>query len=162
MVANVTVRRMPEGRGMTLCWDNVFQDSRSLGYVVATHQGLERTRTETVLTHYWPLTDLPPDEARREALGRSLAEWQALVLADLLRVHPELEGAVASIDICLWGHAMIRPTPGALWGEARAAACVQTPPIFHAHSDMSGMSIFEEANYRGVTAADAALAYLRA
>ena len=162
MVANVTVRRMPEGRGMTLCWDNVFRDSRSLGYVVATHQGLERTRTETVLTHYWPLTDLPPEQARREALGRSLAEWQALVLADLLRVHPELEGAVTSIDICLWGHAMIRPTPGYVWGEARAAACVQTPPIFHAHSDMSGMSIFEEANYRGVTAADAALASLRA
>ncbi len=162
MVANVTVRRMPEGIGMPLCWDNVFHDSRSLGYVVATHQDLERTRTETVLTHYWPLTDLPPDQARQEAMNRSLADWQALVLADLLRVHPELEGEVASIDVCLWGHAMIRPTPGYLWGEARAAACVLAPPVFHAHSDMSGMSIFEEANYRGVIAADAALAYLRA
>ena len=162
MVANVTVRRMPGGRGMPLCWDNVFYDSDSLGYVVATHQDLARNRSETVLTHYWPLTGQALAEARRQALGRSLADWQGMVLADLLRVHPELAGQVASIDIWLWGHGMIRPTPGFLWGTARAAACVQSPPVFAAHSDMSGMSIFEEANYRGVVAADAAMAYLAA
>ena len=162
MVANITVRRMPAGRGMALCWDNVFRDSRSLGYVVATHQGLERSRAQTVLTHYWPLSDLPPDQARQQAMTRSLAEWQDMVAADLLRVHPELAGEIASIDVWVWGHGMIRPVPGFLWGEARAAATVQTPPVFAAHSDMSGLSIFEEANYRGVVAADAALAYVGA
>jgi monoamine oxidase len=162
MVANVTVQRMPAGRGMPLCWDNVFYDSRSLGYVVATHQGLERARSQTVLTHYWPLSDLPPAQARQQAVDRSLAEWQAMVQTDLLRAHPELEGQISNIDVWLWGHGMIRPIPGFLWGEARAAACVQTPPIFAAHSDMSGISIFEEANYRGVVAADAVMAYLGA
>jgi hypothetical protein len=33
---------------------------------------------------------------------------------------------------------------------------------FFAHSDMSGISIFEEADYRGVIAADAARAFLGA
>jgi NAD(P)-binding Rossmann-like domain len=162
MVANVTATRMPGGAGMPLCWDNVVYDSRSLGYVVATHQALERVPVQTVLTYYWPLCDLPPADARRDAIARPLPDWQAMVLTELLHVHPELQGAIERIDVWLWGHGMIRPTPGYIWGPARAAACVQTPPVFFAHSDMSGLSIFEEANYRGVTAADAAAAYLRA
>lgn len=162
MVANVTVDRPPAGRGAALCWDNVFRQSRSLGYVVATHQGLGRVPQRTVLTHYWPLSDQPPEDARREAFGRSLAGWQAMVADDLLRVHPELEGQIRSIDVWVWGHGMIRPVPGYIWGTARAAACVHAPPVFFAHSDMSGISIFEEANHRGVLAADTALALLRA
>jgi hypothetical protein len=161
MVANVTCKRMPSGAGMPLCWDNVVYDSPSLGYVVATHQALERVPLQTVLTYYWPLCDQPPEQARQAALGRPLADWQATVLDELLRIHPELTGAVASIDVWLWGHGMIRPTPGYIWGAAREAACVQTPPVFFAHSDMSGLSLFEEANYRGVVAADAVAGYLR-
>ncbi|MGI4946744.1 MAG: hypothetical protein ACRYHQ_40335, partial [Janthinobacterium lividum] len=161
MVANVTVGRMPGGRGAPLCWDNVIYGSRSLGYVVATHQSLQQVQRRTVLTYYWPLSDQPPEEARRAALARSLSEWQALVLTELLAVHPELDGAVERIDVWLWGHGMIRPTPGTIWGPAREAACVQAPPVFFAHSDMSGISIFEEANERGVQAAKAVLAFLQ-
>ena len=160
MVANVTAGRMPRGPGAPLCWDNVAYGSRLLGYVVATHQALDRAPRRTVLTYYWPLSHLPPDQARREALARPLAEWQAVVLEELLRIHPELEGAVETVDVWLWGHGMIRPTPGYVWGAARRLACTQAPPVFFAHSDMSGMSIFEEANYRGVVAADAVIASL--
>jgi hypothetical protein len=76
-----------------------------------------------------------------------------LFLAELYRVHPELIDAVTHLDICVWGHAMVRPVPGFIWGEARKAALRQTPPIFTAHSDMSGMSIFEEAYSHGIRAA---------
>ncbi len=162
MVANVTLDRMPGGTGAPLAWDNVVYDSPSLGYVVATHQRLERIRRETVLTYYWPLCDAPPDEARRRAYATPLETWQALVLGELLQVHPELEGHIRSIDVWIWGHGMVRPTPGSIWGPARRAACEQTPPIFFAHSDMSGLSLFEEANDRGVTAADAVADFLRA
>jgi hypothetical protein len=160
MVANVTLSRMPDGEGTPLCWDNVIYDSRSLGYVVATHQNLEQARQSTVLTYYWPLSDQPPAAARAMMLKQTLAAWQKTVTDELIRVHPDLAGAVQRVDVWLWGHAMIRPTPGFLWGAARAAACQQQPPVFFAHSDMSGMSIFEEANYRGVAAADALAAYL--
>ena len=161
MVANVTCNRMPAGAGMPLCWDNVVYDSPSLGYVVATHQALDRVPMRTVLTYYWPLCGQSPQDARRAALERSLPDWQAMVLDELLCIHPELRGEVASVDVCIWGHGMIRPTPGYIWGKAREAACVQTPPVFFAHSDMSGLSLFEEANYRGVFAADAVAGYLR-
>lgn len=70
-------------------------------------------------------------------------------MGDLLRVHPELLGHVENIDVHVWGHAMIRPVPGLIWGKERQSACVHEPPIFFAHSDLSGISIFEEAYCRG-------------
>ena len=54
----------------------------------------------------------------------------------------------------LWGHAMIRPVPGFVWGPARRAAAAPRGPIRFAHSDMSGLSLFEEAQYHGVRAAE--------
>jgi hypothetical protein len=152
MVANLTLSRLPGGRGQALAWDNVIIDSPLLGYVVATHQSLEQTRRETVITYYWPLSDLAPAAARRIALARSLEEWQKYVLDDLLRVHPELDGHVENVDVRVWGHAMIRPTPGFLWGARRGRAGAHRPPVFFAHSDLSGISIFEEAYCRGFAA----------
>ncbi|HET6195243.1 MAG TPA: hypothetical protein VFE12_05805, partial [Acetobacteraceae bacterium] len=149
MVANVTLSQMPGGRGQQLAWDNVIYDSPLLGYVVATHQDLHLARRETVLTYYWPLSDQDPAAARRAAYARTLEEWQAAVAHDLLRANPELSGHIQNIDVRVWGHAMIRPTPGFLWGEARRQAGMHRPPIYFAHSDLSGISIFEEAYCRG-------------
>jgi glycine/D-amino acid oxidase-like deaminating enzyme len=152
MVANLTLSRLPGGPGQALAWDNVIYDSALLGYVVATHQSLQQSRHDTVITYYWPLNDLDPAKARELALHRPLHDWQAIVAADLLRVHPELVGHIENMDVRVWGHAMIRPTPGFIWGEARRLSLVQQPPIFFAHSDMSGISIFEEAYCRGAAA----------
>jgi phytoene dehydrogenase-like protein len=157
MVANVTLSRLPAGRGQPLAWDNVIYDSPLLGYVVATHQGLEQRRDSTVITYYWPLSAAAPDVERRAALARSLPEWQSIVMTDLLRVHPELQRHVENIDVWIWGHGMVRPTPGFIWGGLRqAAAAIQLPPVFFAHSDLSGISIFEEAYCRGRAAGESA------
>jgi hypothetical protein len=64
---------------------------------------------------------------------------------------------VNNIDIMRWGHAMIRPTPGFIWGEHRVPLTRPVGNIHFAHSDLSGFSIFEEAQYRGVVAATWAL-----
>jgi hypothetical protein len=153
-VANITLNRLPEGKGMPLSWDNVSYRDNMLGYVNATHQVLQMHPTETVLTYYWPLSHLPPDKARKEALARNYAEWQKLFLDGLLSLHPELEGQVQRLDVWVWGHAMVRPTPGFIWGKQRRQMLQQKPPIFMAHSDMSGISIFEEACTHGVRAAE--------
>jgi len=160
MVANLTLDKLPLGRGQPLAWDNVVFNSELLGYVDATHQRLEQARRETVLTYYWPLSHAEPKEAREQALQRSIDDWQALVLRDLYRAHPELVGHVTNMDAWVWGHGMIRPTPGFIWGEARQQAAKHRAPIFFAHSDLSGVSIFEEAYCRGVDAAQAAVGHL--
>jgi hypothetical protein len=159
-VANITLSRMPAGRGVPLCWDNVVYDSPLLGYVNAGHQVTQMHPLRTVLTYYWPLSHKPPADARQEALARTIGEWQSIFLAELLEVHPELDGHVERADIWVWGHAMVRPTPGFIWGERRRAMLRQTPPVFTAHSDMSGASLFEEAYTHGVRAAENVMAYL--
>lgn len=157
MVANITVDQLPDGRGTPLAWDNVFRDSRSLGYVVATHQNLEPTPRESVLTYYRPLDDLPPVEARKKALSQDYDSWCQQILADLTRVHPGLDRHIRQLDVWLWGHGMIRPTPGFIWGKERERMQQHRGRIHFAHSDMSGVSIFEEAFTRGVHAARAVI-----
>jgi glycine/D-amino acid oxidase-like deaminating enzyme len=157
LVANVTVDRLPRGRGVPLAWDNVSSTSDSLGYVVATHQGPDAINAGTVLTWYLPLSSMPPAQARRLLVERSADEWKRIVRDDLLAMHPELEDAIARIELWRWGHAMIRPTPGFL---GHGAAVEPLPPLFLAHSDLSGLSLFEEAQYHGVRAAERAMALL--
>lgn len=160
VVANVSVDRHPRGPGVPLAWDNVSAASDSLGYVVATHQTGSGGDGPTVLTWYMPLSAMPPAQARHVMLDRSLDEWQAIVTDDLLDLHPDLAGAITRIDVWRWGHAMIRPTVGFLTDPDRLTAQALTPPLLRAHSDLSGMSIFEEAHYRGTAAAEAAMRHL--
>ncbi|MCY4075852.1 MAG: FAD-dependent oxidoreductase [Acidobacteria bacterium] len=150
MVANLTVRRLPDGAA----WDNVLADSPSLGYVVATHQDLRIAPGRSVLTYYLPLTAPNPAAARAWMLEREWRDWVSLILADLGQAHPDIESLVTHVDVMLWGHAMIRPVPGFIWGEERRGAASRHGAVRFAHSDMSGISVFEEAQYHGVRAAE--------
>lgn len=160
MVANITLDAMPEGRGMPLCWDNVVYDSQLLGYVDATHQALKQTREKTVLTYYWPLSHTSPAQARNEAITRSFKEWRDAILHELYKIHPELYGHVTRLDVWVWGHGMIRPTPGFIWGDARRRAQAAKPPVWCAHTDLSGIAIFEEAQHHGIIASESAMKHL--
>ena len=152
MVANLTVDRLPDGAA----WDNVLYDSPSVGYVVATHQNLGIAPGPSVLTYYLPLTPPNPEVARAWMLERSWDDWVSLIFADLTQAHPAIESLVSNIDVMLWGHAMVRPVPGFLWGVAPRASR-RHGSIRFAHSDMSGLSLFEEAQYQGVRAAEEVL-----
>jgi hypothetical protein len=78
-------------------------------------------------------------------------------LTDLSRAHPDLRGLVERLDVMRWGHAMIQPVPGFIWGGSRAAARRPAGGIHFAHSDLSGVALFEEAFYHGVRAAEEVL-----
>lgn len=155
LVANVTVDRLPAGPGVPLAWDNVSSTSESLGYVVATHQSAGHGGP-SVLSWYLPLSSEAPAAARRRLITTPAADWKRLVRRDLLAMNPELEGAIRRIDLWRWGHAMIRPVPGFLWGDRPQPA----PPLYLAHSDNAGLSLFEEAHHQGVRASEAAMARL--
>ncbi len=150
VVANLTVRRLPPGAA----WDNVIYHSRSLGYVVSTHQNLQIAPGRSVLTYYLPLTDADPAVARQQMLDRGWPEWAERILADLALAHPNIHALVEHLDVMLLGHAMIRPVPGFFWSNVRRRAAEPLGAIRFAHSDMSGLSLFEEAQYQGVRAAE--------
>jgi phytoene dehydrogenase-like protein len=156
MTANLTITDPPPGIGADPAWDNVLYNSDGLGYVDARHQSLSLDRARSVWTYYRPLLG-DPDARRREAFSRSLSDWRELCLADLERGHPGLRRRVTRLDAWVWGHGMVMPKTGFVWGAERREALKATGPIHYAHSDLSGISLFEEANYRGVAAAEAVL-----
>jgi hypothetical protein len=160
VVANVALSRRPGGPGVPLAWDNVSATSASLGYVVANHQTSSAPDGPCVVTWYTALSQGDPVAARRNLAGADLARWQNTVAQDLLAANPDLEGAIERIDVWRWAHAMVRPVPGFLRDAGRLAAQASPGPIWRAHSDISGLSLFEEAHYRGVAAAEAAMARL--
>jgi hypothetical protein len=136
----------------------VLYDSPSLGYVESAHQAL-RDHGPTVWTWYLPLTGDPRAE-RRRALSASRDDWAELCLTDLERAPPALRQRVSRLDVVRWGHAMVRPRPGLVWGGARAAAMTPHRGVHLAHSDLSGVALFEEAFDHGVRAAEAVLVAL--
>ncbi|MEM9067735.1 MAG: FAD-dependent oxidoreductase [Myxococcota bacterium] len=157
LVANLHLQNRPPGRGVGPAWDNVLYDSPSLGYVVATHQRGRETGP-TVWTYYLPLCQRDPRESRRALLE---AEHEVLAegaVRDLERAHPTLRQHLGQIDIWRWGHAMTRPRVGFLRGGARFHAGAPRGRIHFAHSDLSGVAIFEEAFDHGVRAADEVMA----
>ena len=161
LVANLSLRGFPEERrGAPLAWDNVLYDSAALGYVVATHQHLTAHQDQTVFTWYQALCDGSPTRERQRLLATPWATWSEVILRDLSRPHPDIRQLVTRLDLIRWGHAMVRPRPGFVWGEARQRLLNDRDRVLFAHSDLSGYSIFEEANYRGVLAAERALAAL--
>ena len=156
MVANLTLKGRLGGRGFETCWDNVLYDSPSLGYVVSTHQrGLDHG--PTVITYYYPLLDADPRVGRKRLLEAGYEEWADVVLSDLERAHPNIRTLTTRIDIMRWGHAMIQPRPGFVWGGDRQRAARPYRGIHFAHSDLCGIALFEEALDQGVRAAEEVL-----
>lgn len=160
-VANLTVSEHPGGRGVPLAWDNVLYESKSMGYVVATHQ---RERMvdggPTVLTWYYPLSEPDVKAERERLLSSGYADWEALVMADLSAAHRDIGRTAERLEVMRWGHAMVRPRPGFLFGPERRAAAVPAGAVHFAHSDLGGLALFEEACHHGVRAAEEVLAGL--
>jgi len=73
------------------------------------------------------------------------------VFSDLKSAHPDIEEVTESISIHLLGHGMISPVPGFIFGESKQKAAQSIEDvIYFAHSDLSGISIFEEAFHQGI------------
>jgi NAD(P)-binding Rossmann-like domain len=163
MVANLTLRDRPAQslhRDFPLAWDNVIYESPSLGYVVATHQR-GRDHGPTVFTYYYPLCDENARVARTRLLEMDWHAWADVTLTDLSRAHPDIRNLVERLDVMRWGHAMIRPRTGFMWGRARLEGAQPFRSIHFAHSELSGVALFEEAFDVGLRAADEVLKELR-
>ncbi|MGI8470418.1 MAG: FAD-dependent oxidoreductase [Pyrinomonadaceae bacterium] len=153
-VANLFLKDRPKNRfakDFPLAWDNVLYESPGLGYVNATHQkGIDYGAA--VFTYYYPMCAETDGRAKLFALDwRELAD---VILADLSRAHPNIQELTERIDIMRWGHAMISPRANFLWSGAREQAQQPYRNIHFAHSDLSGIALFEEAFFHGVRAAN--------
>lgn len=155
MVANLTVRQIEERNGQPPSWDNVIYGSEALGYVDATHQQVQQRKDKRNLTYYLPLTHTEPETARTQAFRTTHSDWAEKILADLQKVHPDIREQTENIDVMIWGHAMVQPLPGMIHGGLRAKLVQSIRQKIHfAHTDLAGISIFEEGFYQGIGAAE--------
>ncbi len=155
-IAQLHCDRPPASVGVPLAWDSVIYDGRGLGYVSNAHQSASYGGP-TVLTWYQPQSEGSPADAR-EALGR--ATWEEAVdvaFSELSPAHRDLRERVDHVDVWHWGHGTARPVPG-VDPSQYAAATRPHPRVWLAHTDRSGISLFEEASWHGVRAADDLLA----
>jgi len=160
LTANLTLQRLPATSGSDPTWDNVVMDSPMLGYVDAMHQTVRSRVDRTVWTFYWALAEGAPAANRRLLLEKDWSYWKEAILRDLERVHPDIRTCVSRVDVMRFGHAMARPIPGAIFSEKRRKLADLDGRLLFANSDLSGFSIFEEAQYRGVRAAEKVLHHL--
>ena len=147
------VRLSAELGDMGLAWDNVLMDSPSVGYVSARHQAPVEQGGGEVLVYYLPLLG-DPASVRGQLLEEDPQVWARQVLTDLLRVHPQLAELVEGIDICRWGHGMVRPGPGDIWGPGSRLRRQPLERIAFASCDAGGLPLFEEAVFAGIAAAE--------
>jgi NAD(P)-binding Rossmann-like domain len=160
LTANLTLERLPTTYGSDATWDSVVKDSPTLGYVDAMHQSVRSHVERTVWTFYWALAEGQPGANRQLLFEKDWSYWKEAILRDLERVHPDIRQCISRIDVMRFGHAMARPTPGAIFSEERRKLASLHGQLLFANSDLSGFSIFEEAQYRGVRAAEKALSLL--
>ena len=163
LTANLHLSDFPEQRhGAAAAWDNVLYEGAGLGYVSATHQLIRRHLSGTVFTYYRALHDVTPAEGRRLLLETPREAWAEGILGELERVHPNIRRLTTRLDVFRNGHAMRRPVPGSIWYDQRQKlADFQSRRISLAHADLSGFSLFEEAQYRGVVAAQRVIRAVR-
>jgi hypothetical protein len=117
------------------------------------HQTLLTHNDRTVWTFYWALADGSPAQNRQLLLEKDWNYWKEAILNDLQRVNSDIRECVSRIDIMRMGHAMIRPAVGSIFSEERRRIAASDGRVVFANSDLSGISIFEEAQYHGVEAA---------
>ncbi len=145
-----------------LAWDNVLMDSPSVGYVSARHQtSPPPEHGGEVLVYYLPMVE-DPSAARQDLLTDDPQPWARRVLADLARVHPQLPELVEGIDIRRWGHGMVRPAPGVIWGPQSHLRRMPCGVTAFATCDAHGLPLFEEALFAGIAAAERCLDVLNA
>lgn len=161
LVSNFILRAFPaEHQGVPLSWDNVVFNEPGLGYVVSTHQDIRLSRPErTAFTAYYALSETDPDRARRWLDRASLDQLEEAVSRDLKLAYGwRLPWCVERIAITARGHAMAIPEPGFRTNAGRRALQQAEGPIYIAHSDLSGLSLFEEAAWWGQRAAERIIA----
>lgn len=153
LLATLTLRN-EFGGGEELAWDNVIFGAEGLGYINDQHQNLNQNTGEKVITYYRSFSTADSKMARKRLHYMKDEALKKLVLDDLRLAHPEIEAHIIEIQFHKLGHGMISPVPDFIFGsEIQLAKEPIDDKIFFAHTDLSGISIFEEAFHQGIRAA---------
>lgn len=153
LLASLTVNDLSDNFSFPLSWDNVIYEAKGLGYVYAQHQTLNQVQEKKVITYYYSFSSVDLKKTRKEIYKKDKEYWKQLVFNDLKIAHPDIEDLTEEMEVFLLGHGMISPVPDFIFGQAKenAAKSIENR-IYFAHTDLSGISIFEEGFHQGINA----------
>lgn len=153
LLATLTLHDLPIDGSYPLCWDNVIYKGKGLGYIYDQQQTVNQLNDRIIITYYYSFSSEDIKKSRKELYTRNAEYWKDFVFADLEKAHPGLREYCDEIQIHRLGHGMISPLPGFVTSaEKQQAAMPIDNRIFFAHSDLSGISVFEEAFHQGSNA----------
>lgn len=136
---------------LPLCWDNVIHEGKGLGYIYNQHQTYNQIINHKVITFYYAFSGSDSTKERKKLYQMSEEKLKEIIFSDLTIAHPLIENDILEIDIFKIGHGMISPRPGFIFGnEKQEAKKSINQLIYFAHSDLSGISVFEEAFHQGI------------
>ena len=155
LISNITLKNFSDKHGFPLAWDNVLMNSETLGFVYAQHQSLRTTEENFVFTLYKPLDKGEEKEIRLKYYSKTEEALKQEILADMKEFYANIEQDIEEIDCHIWGHGMISPSINFLLNPEKNALCAPIQQkIFFAHTDYSGISLFEEAFWQGKKAVE--------
>lgn len=153
VLATLTLSDLSDNFSFPLCWDNVIHGSKGLGYIFDQHQSVGQLQPKKVITYYHCFSAKDLKSERKKMYANKEDYFKKLVFDDLKVAHPDIENATEEVTIHLLGHGMISPVTGFIFGDAKQRASQPIDnKIFFAHSDLAGISIFEEAFHQGINA----------
>lgn len=158
VVSNFILEKLPgERAGAPLSWRNAIYAERGLNYLA--NPAATASEPHHCFTAYHALADLEPEAARTWLERTSAEELGKAVLRDLQPAYGwRLPLCLRRIAVTVRAHAMAVPEPGFLSNPGRLALRSSGGPLYFAHSDLSGLSLFEEASWWGYRAARQILA----
>ncbi|MCB0486680.1 MAG: hypothetical protein KDC47_10830, partial [Flavobacteriaceae bacterium] len=147
-------------RHLDIPWDSVNYHSDTLGFVYANHQNMLRSGPGGILTHFFVPASGDNEQERYKIYSSSYEELCSRALVDLKSMYPQLLTTLREVKLWIWGHAMRKVTSGVMTEAMNSKFLNESRGLFHAHTDFSGISIFEEAFYQGNRAARLCINYL--
>ncbi|QES90879.1 NAD(P)-binding protein [Rhizosphaericola mali] len=155
IVSAITISESLDNGSFPLAWDNVIYGGVGVGYVYNQNQNINQQNDIKVISYYLPFSNKDFKSGRRKLYSKSESYWTKCIIEDISLAHPNIEEFILSIEIFRLGHGMISPVKGFIFSKEKLAAAKPIDnKIFFAHSDLSGISIFEEAFHQGIRAAD--------
>lgn len=145
IVAAVHVDKTPADMG----YDNWIQDVDVIftDIIIADWAGLADPKAASLdrkntLSCYCPLTE---PGARSDLLSTSFEDYEKKILEDLEKIIPGVRETVTGVDIYRWGHAMLAPVTGFVFGASRVGSQLPEGRIAFANHDVDGLPAFENA-----------------
>lgn len=159
LVAAVHVEKTPAGLG----YDNwIQQESFITDIIVADWAGLADPAAASLdrkntLSCYCPLVG---EGKRSELLSTPYEDYEKQVLDALEAVLPGVRETVTGVDIYRWGHGMLAPVKGFVFGASRVGSQAPEGRISFANHDVDALPAFENAVGAAFRAADEVVALL--